>query len=160
MQPLKILLFLFLCLATFLPATAQLNVYRFEEIDSLQRIAPRPVFVFIHTDWCRYCAQMKATTLKDKKVVEQLNSKVYFVSFDAESRETISFYGATFKYRPTGNGTGSNELAGLLGTIDGQMALPGICILNSKGEIGFQYGGALPAKDLKRLLHALPAEEL
>ncbi len=160
MNFLKTGLLIFVCLVIFLPAGAQLNRYRFENIDSLQRVAPRPVFVFIHTDWCRYCAQMEATTLKERKVVEELNSKVYFVSLDAESKETISFYGATFKYRPTGNGTGSNELATMLGTLNGQMALPGICILNQKGEIAFQYGGALSAKELKRVLHALPAAEL
>jgi thioredoxin-related protein len=147
-----------LFLASFLPASAQLAQYCFEQVDSLQQVAPRPVFVFIHTNWCRYCAQMEATTLQNKKVVEQLNQKVYFVSLDAESREDISFYGGTFKYRPTGRGTGSHQLAELLGTIEGQMALPGICILNAKGEIVFQQGGAVPAKVLLRMLGTLPAK--
>ena len=40
----------------------QLKIVPFEEIATLQQLEPRPMVIFIHTDWCRYCQGMKNTT--------------------------------------------------------------------------------------------------
>src|SRR5687767_8787784 len=80
---------------------AQLNVVQFGALDSLQRIHKKPVVVFIHTDWCKYCGAMKNATLKKKDVIQLLNEKFYFVSFNAEQKEDIEFSGKKFIYKPT-----------------------------------------------------------
>ncbi len=133
-------------------ATAQPAVYKFEQIDSLQRVEKRNIMVFIHTDWCKFCRTMEYTTFKNKDVVNALNRQFYFVSLDAEQKQDISFNGKTFKYKPSGAGTGIHELAVELGTIDGQVSYPGICILNPKYEIVFSYNQFLSAGDLLLVL--------
>lgn len=84
---------------------------RFEQLDSLQRERPRPVFVFLHTSWCTYCQLFSRTTLRRAEVIERLNRDFYCVDFDAESRQPIVFRGRTYRFRPTGMNTGQHELA-------------------------------------------------
>src|SRR5690554_2781655 len=91
-------------------ANAQTITLSFESLDSLQQTDPRPVVVFIHTDWCRFCSAMK-TSFADEAVIEILNEYFYFVDFDAESSAPIVFNRRIFNYKPTGATTGIHELA-------------------------------------------------
>ncbi len=148
-----------LLLITLLGGAARLDAqpvaYRFEQIDSLQAVEARPVLVFLHTDWCRYCHRMEHTALRDTAVVRLLNTDFYFVSFDAETERDIRWRGHTFRFRPTGRKTGVHELAEALGTVDGRVAYPTVCILNPAFERIFQYNQALDAAGLLRVLRAV-----
>ncbi len=144
-----------LFLLTFQVAFSQLQTVAFEQIDSLQTIRKKPIVIFIHTDWCKFCQQMERTTFKNEEVVSQLNGQFYFVSFDAESRQKVTFNNRELQFKPSGNNTGIHELAIVLGTIDKQIVYPILCILNDKYEIVFQYSGFLNAKDFQVVLHKL-----
>jgi len=141
----------------FLPLLvfAQFKHFSFEQLDSLQKIEKRPVVVFLHTSWCKYCGTMKNTTFKNDEVIKLLKQKFYFVSLDIEEKKDIHFRGHTFRYKPTGNNTGVHELAGQLGTINGQLAYPSICFLNADYEIIHQQEGYMPAKKLLYILNQL-----
>lgn len=135
-----------------LTASPRLTIHTFGEIDSLQKIEKRNVLVFIHTDWCRYCQSMEHTTLKDRKIITLLNEKFWFADLNAEERQDIVFNGHAFKYKPTGSNTGVHELAEQLGTINGQVSYPTVCMLNPDYKITFQYNQYLSAKDLLKVL--------
>lgn len=139
----------------FLPLSvfAQLQTYSFAQLDSLQKTKKKNIVVFIHTDWCKYCQTMKNTTFKDKKVVQLLNEKFWFADFNAEEKQDIIFNGHTFKYKPTGSNTGIHELAEQLGTANGKVSYPALCILNSDYEIIFQYDQFLSSTDLLKVLN-------
>ena len=124
----------------------------FQQVDSLQRIEERPVVVFIHTDWCRYCQAMKQTTFQDEAVKIWLDSAFYFVSLDAEAQQDIRVQGQTFRYRPTGHGTGQHELAQALGTVEGKLTFPTLCFLNADYEIVYQQAGFVKASQLTKML--------
>jgi thioredoxin-related protein len=134
---------------------AQIKTVAFQQLDSLQKIEKRPVMVFLHTSWCKYCGAMKNTTLKNTEVVNLLNQKYYFVSLDIEERKAIPFRGHTFHYKPTGANTGVHELAEQLGTINGQLAYPGLCFLNSDFEIIFQKEGYVTPKGLISIMKSI-----
>ncbi|HLL43720.1 MAG TPA: thioredoxin family protein [Segetibacter sp.] len=136
----------------------QITQVRFEQLDGLQKIEKRPVVVFLHTSWCKYCGTMKNTTFKNDKVINQLNQKFYFISLDAEEKQDIQFRGYTFKYKPTGANTGVNELAEQLGTINGELSYPSICFLNAKYEIIYQHNSYLSAKSLSIILQRLETQ--
>ncbi len=158
----KLLLVLFLAWIVILqspPAFAQPDAFRFEQLDSLRQAERRPIVVLISTDWCRYCSRMKLTTLRDERVVQQLDEGFYFVSLNAEEKKAIRFHGHTFKYRPTGTGTGVHELAEQLGSVKGQLSYPTVCVLNADMEIVYQHGGYLSAKELLRLLSLLNKDQ-
>ncbi len=131
---------------------AQIKNVQFEHLDSLQKIEKRTVVVFFHTSWCRYCGTMKNTTFKNNEVIKALNQKFYFVSLDIEEKKDITFRGYIFKFKPTGTNTGVHELAEQLGTINGQLAYPGVCFLNTNFEIIYQHDGYASARQLINLL--------
>jgi len=133
----------------------QLQSRSFESIDSLQQIQKRKIIVFIHTDWCQYCQKMKSTTFKNQEIIQSLNSDFYFIDFNAEEKQDISFNNQTFKYQPTGNNVGVHELALQLGTMNNQIVYPVLCVLNEKNEIMLQYNNYLSPKDFKLLLEKL-----
>ncbi len=131
---------------------AQMQEVRFEQLDSVQKTEKRPVVVFLHTSWCKYCGTMKNITFKNEDVIKLLNQKFYFVSLDIEEKRDIPFRRYTFRYKPTGAGTGVHELAEQLGTINGQIAYPSICFLNADNEIIYQREGFVAAKDFLSIL--------
>jgi thioredoxin-related protein len=133
-------------------AFAQIKNVQFEQLDSLQKTEKRPVIVFLHTSWCKYCGTMKNTTFKNDEVIKALNQNFYFVSLDIEEKRDITFRGYAFKFKPTGTNTGEHELAEKLGTINGQLAYPGICFLNTDFEIIYQHGGYASARQIINLL--------
>ena len=56
------------------------QLYSFQEVDSLQQLSPRPVMVFVHTDWCKYCLMMEETTFKNEELIRELNLNFYCVN--------------------------------------------------------------------------------
>ncbi|MFV8377678.1 thioredoxin family protein [Flavobacterium sp. LB3R33] len=149
-------LYLMLLLCCAIPTGfAQLRSVSFEEIDSLQSIEKRKTIVFIQTDWCQFCHAMKNTTFKNEEIIKELNTALYFVNFNAEEKRTVVFNKTTFQFKPTGNNSGTHELAIALGTINKQLNFPVLCVLNSENEIIFQHSGYLKPKELKLILTKL-----
>lgn len=136
------------------PSSVALNRYQFEQLDSLMQIQPKPVAIFLHAPWCRYCRQMEQTTFKKQEVVQQLNEQYYFISFDGESQEDILFQAKTFVYKPNGRYSGTHELAYALGGIKGELVYPGFVILNPDYEIIFQHNAFMNVPEMKTVLQA------
>ncbi|MDY8134076.1 thioredoxin family protein [Aquimarina sp. 2201CG5-10] len=141
-------------------ATAQLKIDSFESIESNMIIAPKPLVVFIHTDWCMYCKNMENTTFKNNDVIEKLNKNFYFASLNGESHKTIKFLNNSFRFQPNGNKTGVHQLARELATVNNKVAYPTLTILNTKYEIIFQQQSFLSAKDLIKVLNKLSKNDL
>jgi len=139
----------------------QLLNYTFQEIDSLKATNPKPILVFLHTDWCKPCAVMKKKTFTNKNVINTLNNEYYFVSFDAEIKENVKFKGRNFRYKPSSkrNRIGIHELALRLGKYNNRLSFPTITILDTKSDIIFQYPSVLKPKGFLRLLKAIKENE-
>lgn len=130
----------------------QIKSYQFEDIESLQTQIEKPVFVFVYTNWCKYCATMKNTVFKDKKVTELLNQHFYFIWLNAEEDRKIKFNKNQFNFKPIGVNTGTHQLAIELATINKQVAYPTFCILNAKNEIIYQKSDFTNSKELEIIL--------
>lgn len=134
---------------------SQLNIYKFEQVENLQKIEKRTVAVFIHTDWCKYCQLMQNKTFKHDSIINKLNNYFYFIDLNAEEIRDISFNKKILKYKPTGTNTGIHELAEQLANINNKVVYPTLCFLNDKNEIIFQYIQFINAKDLQIILTRL-----
>lgn len=134
---------------------AQLKTYTFEEAEKLSKENPKPFVIFIHTSWCNYCKMMENSTFKNPEIIKLLNSKFYFVSFDAETKKEIRFNNYTFSFKPKGQNTGVHELATALGTIDSQVVYPTITILQPDFSIAFQKHSFLSSKELLIILEKI-----
>ena len=155
---LTMLLFVIMVVGCALPSgklgkpSTVLKHYQFSALDSLMLAEQHPVAVFLHTDWCKYCENMEQTTVQNKEVVELLNSQYYFIPFDGEKKDDVTFRNHLFQYQPTGRNTGTHELATALGTMEGSLTYPTFLILNSDYEIVFQYNAFLTAEEMVRIL--------
>lgn len=127
---------------------AQTSTYTFEALDSLQKIEPKPVVVFIHTDWCKVCDLMDHSAIQTKKVAKILNESFYYVPLNAEDKNPITFNNHTFKFKYTGATTGVHELAVSLALMDDGLAYPTLTILNTENEIIFQHNSLLTKREL------------
>ncbi len=133
-------------------SSINLSKFQFADLDSVVLQQQRPIAVFIHSEWCKYCAAMSQTTLENSDVKQLLNENYYFVSFDGEEREQILFQDRVFNYQPTGRTSGTHELAVELGAIDGVLTYPAFVLLNPKYEIIFQHNAFLTDQELVKIL--------
>lgn len=147
----KKLLILFFFLCTF-SGWSQLKTYTFSEAEKLEQQQSKPIFVFVHTSWCKYCKMMENSTFKNPEVIQLLNDNFYFVSLDAENKTPISFKNQTFKFKPKGKNTGVHELAEALGTVDGSITYPTFSILDKNNSILLQISEFTDAKTMLTLL--------
>ena len=153
----RYLLRIILSICILLPifCLGQIKKYSFAEIDSLQKIEKRSMIVFVHTDWCKYCAAMNSTTFKNEDIIKKVNEDFYFIELNAEEKKNITFNGYTFKFKQTGSNTGMHELAEQLGTRENEITFPTLCFLNEQYEIIYQLKNYVKAKDLSVILNLL-----
>ncbi len=133
----------------------QIKTYRFNQLDSLQKIEKKTIVVFIHTNWCKFCAAMLSTTFKQQDVIKKINKDFYFVELNAQEKSTISLNSFQFKHKQTGTNSGVHELAEQLATIDKTISYPTLCFLNEKYEIIYQQQDYVNAKYLLAILNLL-----
>jgi thioredoxin-related protein len=156
----KKLLFLFIFFGCFTIYAQEskgkevLNIFTFEEVEEIHQQIPKPILVFLYTDWCKICFGMKKTTFKNRKVIQLLNEKFYFIKLNAEEKQDITFLGKIFTYKPTGINTGMHELAEELGTIKKTIIYPTTIILNTVFEIDAQLTGLYNARKMIGILTA------
>lgn len=130
----------------------ELLTYTFEEVEQLQKKEPRPVIVFIHTDWCSYCLGMKKKTFRNEKVNKILNSSFYFVPLNAEYIQPIVYGNQTYVYKATGTHTGIHQLAETLGTIDSSVSYPTVVVLSADNTIQSQHASYMSSQKMIDLL--------
>lgn len=154
----KLKLFILLIFFTVVTSFSQdrekkLISYSFQEVSDLQKEEQRPIVVFIHTDWCKYCKAMKKNTFSDNKIIELLNNRCYFISLNAETKENIKFNNTVFKYKPTGTNTGIHELAEILAKHNNQVSYPTTVILNNKNKVLYKEASFLTKKKMLLILN-------
>lgn len=130
-----------------------LNSYSFEEAYKLQEIEKKPMVVFFHTNWCKYCFAMKKNTFIDKKVVNLLNENFYFISFDAESKDSVTIKDKIFK-----NKSGTHQIVEVLASKNNTISYPSTIILSASNSIDEQIDSFLSAKEINKILTAYLAK--
>ncbi len=151
----RIFLLFLLIFLSFTITYGQLKIYQFEQLDSLQNVESRTIIVFIHTDWCKFCQAMKSKTFTDSILIKRINSKFYFIDFNAESQKDIYFKEKYFKSNSTKFNPDIHDLAIELAIVNKNITFPTLCFLNSNYEILFQYNQYLTAKSLINILDRL-----
>ena len=119
------------------PQDTTVKWYTVEEAEKLSKENPKKWLVDVYTDWCGWCKTMDKETFSHPVIAKYINENYYAVKLNAESSDSISFNGKTFKYMEQG-GRGYQELA--VGLLNGQMSFPSIAYLNEE----LQLLGAVP----------------
>lgn len=135
--------------------TLSLKSLSFHKVDSLMMLKPKLRVIYFYTNWCKYCHLMKENSLSNSTIIAVLNRDFYYMAFNGESQESINFSGHSFDFIPTGNKSGVHELTLALGSIDGKINYPTLCVLNEKNEIIFQSSGFITTENLGKILNML-----
>jgi thioredoxin-related protein len=146
----SLLLIIFTLLA--IPVFSQ-NVkwYSIEEAEKLIKKSPRPIFIDTYTDWCGWCKKLDRETFTNPVISDILNHKFYPVKFNAEGKDSVSFFGKT--YINDGKSGAANQLAVAL--LQGQMSYPTVVFLflQQDGKLHSEpVPGFRAAKDMEVLL--------
>lgn len=129
--------------------------HTFEAAEAKMHEEKRPIVVFLHTNWCQYCQNMEMTTFRNDQIGTLLHTHFYFIRFDGESTEAVTFRGRTYYPASVGSFIGDHPLAQDLGNINGTLSYPTLVILNPDYEIIFQHNGYLDAQALIGILQEI-----
>lgn len=124
-----------------------LKSYSFEDAYKLQEKEKRPIVIFFHTNWCKFCFAMKKNTFTDKKTIDLLNKNFYFISFDAESKKPVSIKDKIFK-----NTSGIHQIVVVLASKNNTISYPSTVILSTNNTIDEQIDAFLSAKEISKIL--------
>jgi len=91
---------------------------------------------------------MQNSTFKNEEVIKELNENFYFISFDAEDKNDITFNNHIFKFKPKGPNSGIHELAESLSN----QTYPTITILNPDYTILTQIESMTNTETLLQIL--------
>ena len=122
--------------------------YTFQQVELLRKKKKKPVVVFIHTSWCKFCFAMKENTFTNPQVIRLLNDNFYFISLNAEFKESIKYMGYEFKYKKTSVSSGVHELAETLATTAKGISYPTTVILSSGNTINEQINSYLSVNQM------------
>ena len=117
----------------------------FEHLQDSLRAQARPLMVFIHTDWCKYCQMQQKTTFRDPELVALLNQEFYCLKLNAEDQEAIKFFGRTYESGSSGN---FHSLARMLGLENGKLLFPTTVFYFPLSNGLKRYQGLQQANDL------------
>lgn len=126
----------------------EVNWLSFDALQDSLRAHPKPVLIFIHTDWCKYCALQDHNTFGKTKVLKQLNQEYYAVRLNAETKESITFLNRSYQ----GGTDRYHELAQFLGRSEGQLSFPTTLLFSRHLQLQHRLTGFVSATDLQALL--------
>jgi uncharacterized protein YyaL (SSP411 family) len=134
-----------------------INWTKFEDLNDSLRKERKPVMIFIHTDWCKFCKMQDSNTFSDSLVTVLLNKNYYCLRLDAEERRDINFLNRKYSYKPSGVETGYHELAEFLAKQDGNISFPSTVLLSKELQLIKKLSGFYRARELHKILadHAL-----
>ena len=120
-----------------------INWVTFDRLPGLIQSEPKPVMIFIHTDWCKYCLMQEKITFKDSSVVNELNQNYYCIKLNAESNQQIYFLNRI--YTKKGN---NHSLSWVLGAQNNELTFPTTVLLSPQFQITNRWVGYLSKEQL------------
>ena len=137
--------------------TAQVNARPIEKVDNSMRTLAKPVLILLTTDWCKFC-QLQKEQLGKNKDFQAKAETFYYVEFNAEQKEDITFHEHNYGYKASGVSTGIHELAVALSGEKG-VSFPAWILLDKDYQVLFRYNGVLSPQQLNEVMNALDADK-
>ena len=124
----------------------EINWTSFDDLNDSLRINQKPIMVFVHTTWCKYCKIQENTTFKDSLVVSYLNKNYYNLRLDADTKDSIHFFGKLY-IKPQND---YHDLARFLAKEKDDLAFPTTIFLSSQLILERRFQGLITVKELNK----------
>jgi thioredoxin-related protein len=145
----KILIVFLGIISSFAHAQEKLKM---QDIENKWKYENKLLLVYFYTNWCGVCQIQSAKINQDFEIKSKLNSKVYWVEFDAESTEEFILEGHKFQKFPNE----IHQFAKSLMQESDEYSFPYWVLMNSDWEVLFQHSGLISTEDLNSILKNLP----
>lgn len=105
-------------------------IHDYDRAVQLSKQKDRPIFAYLETDWCTYCRQMEASTLKDQALIEEVGNDFIWLKLNAEKDEAGIKLRDRFRIS----------------------SYPGMLILDAKGREWDRFSGYIPSAEFQKKL--------
>ncbi len=85
----------------------------FEDLNDSLSVEMKPIMVFIHADWCKFCLMQEQTTFKDSTIIKELEN-YYCLKLNVNTEHPINFLGRDYGIRKVSENRYEHELARFL----------------------------------------------
>lgn len=119
-----------------------------KQLEDSMKINPKPVMIYYHTDWCKYCIVMENGTFSNSKVIDSIKKNYYMVKFNPESKDSFEFFGRTYKYIE------AQKYHEFKYVFDRIQAYPSVTFLNNKLELNETAIGFYKPKSFLKFINA------
>ncbi|MEO6683611.1 MAG: thioredoxin family protein [Ginsengibacter sp.] len=141
-------------LSLFAPAQNKPIAYlSLEEVKEAMMKEEKLIVMNFSTDWCAYCKIQERQLKKNDEVSQLLNDRTYYITLNAETKDTLKFNNIIFNPSPYKGGI--HELALAVSEKNEHPAFPMWVIFNKDYEIIFRKNGLVKPKDLVEVLKNL-----
>ncbi len=144
----NIVLLMFIALP-FLGFCQKITWYNIEQAGTLNRQMPRKIIIDVYTDWCSWCKVMDSNTFSHPYISGYLQQHFYPVKLNAETHDTIRFFG-TYLINLNIGRRSTHQLAQML--LSGQMSYPSMVIMNENFQVMTVVPGYLPPEKMEPIL--------
>ncbi|MFN8257158.1 MAG: DUF255 domain-containing protein [Bacteroidales bacterium] len=105
--------------------------YKINEAFELSKKEPKPIIVYVYTDWCSWCKFLMKTTFANNAISNYINTYFYPVRFNAETLDTIQLDGIKYVNRKIG-AQPVHDLATKL--LDAKFTYPSLVFFDRQGR--------------------------
>ena len=121
----------------------------FEHLNDSLRFKKKPLMIFVHTEWCKYCKMQENTAYKDVDLSRLLNKNFYCLRLNAEETDDITFLNRIYAFHSY---SGYNQLAEIIGKQNGRLIFPTTVLINTDLQVFKRLQGLQKAKSLIQLI--------
>lgn len=126
----------------------------FDQLNQLYKNEPRPILIYFYTDWCGICKIQEKQIDNYPALKQQLNKDVYYLKFNGESDQDVSFLNQKFIANSSKNKKMNHSLLNAF-IQQQEINYPLWVILNKDLEIEGKYNGLLQSKNLEKIINQL-----
>ncbi|MDA3819676.1 MAG: DUF255 domain-containing protein, partial [Candidatus Delongbacteria bacterium] len=114
-----------------------------------QKQNPKIILVDMYTDWCGWCKKLEKETFNHPEIAAYINRNFHPVKFNAETTDTITYYGKTYINKRSGK-RATHQLAYVISNSK-KISFPSIVFIDENGKSN-PIPGYLNVKNIEPIL--------
>ena len=136
-------------------AYAEIKWVKLDDLDEKMKENPKKIMIYFYRKGCKYCKEMKETTLVDPSIIKLVNDNFYAVMLDGKSKKPMTFNGVEYVNDHPAEEDAPwrhNLFATLVDPYNGGYYWPSTVFLNEKYEKFRSFPGQQKTPQFQRVL--------